>query len=98
MTHDYFICKELCIYFRKERNNFSITLERHHGYYFKNQSIQNHLIPKIPPIVIYEYGKFKTVFVEKKYKAIIENELIMNNYSWLDIVKIVKEERRYEMD
>ena len=98
MDYDFYICKELVIYFTKGRNDFMITLDKYHGFFSNKDTKQNDLNPKIPPIVIYENGLFKTSFVAEKYKSLIEKELLYNNLHWRDIVKIVKEERRYERE
>ena len=107
MGCDYYICKELTIYYNN--NYICITLERQNGYYGDiydededdydikmKKYIKECLTPKMKPILIYENNSFKNLNLENKYKDLIEREMNKYNVKWNDITKIIKNEYRYE--
>jgi hypothetical protein len=102
---DYFINTYLDIYYNKNSNYLynknSILLESKRAYYNypidDKMSLNNYykkcLEPSIKPIIIYQNNNFTEPLFETNYKKIID-ETIKNEYN--NIIKIVKNERRYE--
>jgi hypothetical protein len=112
MGCDYYICKQLSIYYKDDFVASFIELNIDRGYFYypnidsddenyekiNNKYIKEQLTPHTEPIIIYENGAFNSSILEDKYKKLIEQELKMNNKSWTNILKIIKEETRYERD
>jgi hypothetical protein len=112
MGCDYYICKDLYIYYLNENIPSLIELSREHGYFYypnldsddeeyekiNNKYIREQLKPSMKPVTIYENGIFTSEYLEDKYKSLIQNEL--NNYKkkWEDIKIVQKKETRYERD
>ena len=111
MGCDYYIDKDLYIYYYNDKIFSTINLEHERGYYWfmsildedeegydteLSQYIKHKLEPSMKPITIYENTTFNKVSFENKYKKIIENELIIRNKTWVDVNKILKIENRYE--
>lgn len=58
---------------------------------------QYHLTPKTVPLIIYNNHTFINIYVSNQYKAMLEFEMINNDYkTWNDIKDIVILEERYE--
>jgi hypothetical protein len=111
MGCDYYIDKNLHIYYYNNKLFSSINLEHERGYYWFSslldedeegydkeltQYIKDALEPNMKPIVIYSNNTFHKLSFENKYKKIIDNELNLYNKTWNDINKIIKVENRYE--
>jgi hypothetical protein len=112
MGCDYYIDKNLEIYFDGKSYCSLIRLEHNSGYFYdingdsdeedyekkEKESINEQLKPKMKPIVIYSEGKFMSSSFEIKYKILITDKLSRENKKWEDIRQIVKRESRYERD
>jgi lipoate-protein ligase A len=117
MGCDYYTEKCLIVKFKTGLNDLHITLERINCYfYFDYDSdnpdyeskyikyVEEKLKSVINDIIIYDYDDFRNIKLEKKYKTLIEEELIQyNKYSetpkeWKDIHEIIKKEVKYERD
>ncbi len=58
-----------------------------------------HLKPKEMPCLIYSHGNFTNEELSKRYKMIVEHEMMNNDYmTWDDIKDIVVMEERYKRD
>lgn len=110
MGCDYYITKQIVIYF-DDVTPIWITLETIEGYYYWSYDedaedyeekvkayIKRTLTSSMEPIVIYENGSFKKPELETKYKTLIENEIKEIGKQWTEIVRIKKEELRYERE
>jgi len=111
MGCDFYIEKGLKIVLSNKSFYLWVTLERDKGYFMHDyldededgyeeklkKSIEEYLTPKMTPIVIFEKQQLylKELFYNK-YNSIIEQELFKYNYTWEDVLKITKEEERYE--
>jgi hypothetical protein len=112
MGCDYYIEKDLVIYYNDNNYISSINLSSERGYFYDinydedeedyekkyNESINKQLKPSMTPIIIYIDNNFNNESLEKKYKKIIEDELKKDNKKWESIKKIMKEEHRYERE
>jgi hypothetical protein len=109
MGCDYYILKLLQIYYN-DNDFLEIELDRERGYYddFQfdedaddydekiNEHIQQILIPKVDPIIIYKNNAFNKSSCESKYKTLVENKLKKYDKKWEEIIKIIKVEERHE--
>lgn len=112
MGCDYYICKNLSIYYIDNSFPSFIEINRNSAYFYypnvdsddenyekiNNRYIKEQLKPGKEPIIIYENGVFNSSILEDKYKTMIEQEFKVYNKSWNDVLKIVKEEFRYERE
>jgi hypothetical protein len=116
MGCDYYIIRYLKVTF-EDSTSFDIELERDRGYFDfymdedepnyeekYREYIQSVLSNEMKPIVIFKDKEFSTLFLENKYKLLIEEELNSFNKNrdlkmeWTNIKKIVKKESRWERD
>ena len=114
MGCDYFIDKDLYIYYKNNKVTF-INIDHEKGYFYEididvdeeqydkkyDECIREQLKPRMKPIIIYKNNNFINSNLETKYKKLIEdsiNNKILNKNIWEDIIKIVKKESRYERD
>lgn len=85
------INRERCYYddylFDEDADDYEDTL---------NKYIEDLLVPKVDPIVIYNNKKFNKSSCECKYKTLVENEMAKYGKKWCDVTKIVKIEKRHE--
>jgi len=108
MGCDYYIVKLLCVSL-DVHTQFTIELEREQGYYDIdydedeedyeeqcNEYKKMMLTPGMKPIMVYQGGDFRSIFLATKYKSIVENELNVRGKKWSDVREIIKVERRYE--
>ena len=106
MGCDYYIDKDLYIYDYKNQLISYINLE-HIGQYYTYYDLDDDdddyeeytkklLKPFMKPIIIFTNNTFNKSSFEKKYRKLIDNELNINNKTWLDVNKIIKKEERYE--
>lgn len=112
MGYDYYISKYLYIKYKDDKNTSFIELEREGSYFYEpnideddenyekimEENIKEQLKSKMEPIIIYKNDKFSTVNLENKYKNLIENELKDKKKNLEDILKITKNEMRYERE
>ena len=111
MGCDYYIDKDLNIYYHNDESFSSINLQHEKGYYWfestldededgyeseRKEYIKKTLEPYMKPISIYSNNTFNKLQFENKYKKIIEDELNILNKTWNDINKVIKIESRYE--
>jgi hypothetical protein len=110
MGCDYYIVKVLQIEYYTDNNDSEIEVSRDRCYYIfdydededdydeqMNAYIENTLIPKMKPIILFSMSTFNKVTSEIKYKTIIEDELKNHNKTWSDIKIIRKIEKRYQI-
>ena len=111
MGCDYYIAKVLYIYCKYD-NYYPIELYRDRGDYYYDFDTDDKdyatkvmeykkkvLTPEIPPIVLYDNGRFRNIECAIKYTELVTNEILQcYNKTWNDIMKIVKVEERYERD
>lgn len=111
MGCDYYIIKELCIYYLHTKNISYITLSSDNGYFYYpdldedhenyekeyDKIIKNQLKPSMNPILVYKDNNFINTNLENKYKKLIEENFI-NKYTWNEVDKIIKVESRYERE
>lgn len=65
----------------------------------RNRLKEYHLEPKEMPCLIYSHGNFTNKDLSKKYKMILEYEMMNHDYkTWDDINHIVVIEERYKRD
>ena len=110
MGCDYYIDKNLYIYFNNDPRFSCINLSHEKGYYWWYDGIdedddgfqeeveeyrRKDLEPRMQPILLYAKNQFRKVSFEIKYKKIIDYNLVSFNRGWKDIYKIVKVEERY---
>lgn len=109
MGCDYYIIKLLRIYYN-DSAYLEVELNRERGYYDDyqfdedaddyeeklNDYIEKVLLPKVPPIIIYNNNSFNKSSCEIKYKGLVEAEINKCDKKWSEITKIVKVEERYE--
>jgi hypothetical protein len=111
MGCDYYIEKELQIYYHNETIFSYIILQRDQGYYWFSSALdededgyerefaeymKQELEPRMKPILIYENNTFQKSSFERKYTQMIEHDLHLSKKTWTDINKILKIENRYE--
>jgi len=111
MSCDYYIDKDLHIYYNNDIIISFVNLEHETGYYLFGSSldededeyeteferyIEETLQPRMEPILIYSNNSFQKLSFENKYKKIIEGELEIFNKTLNDVYKIIKIENRYE--
>lgn len=111
MGCDYYIDKELQVYYHNETIFSYIILEREKGYYMFGstfdededgyelqvaQYIKHELEPRMKPILIYENHTFQKESFERKYTQMIERDLHSSNKTWSNVDKILKIENRHE--
>ena len=111
MGCDYYIDKDLHIYYYNNTVFSCINLEHERGYYWFSslldededgydieltKYIKTILEPNMKPITIYSNSTFLKDNFENKYKKIIDDDLKLYNKTWNDINKIIKIEHRYE--
>ena len=111
MGCDYYIDKDLHIYYNNDVIISFVNLEHETGYYLFGSSldededgyetefaryIQKTLEPRMEPILIYGNNSFHKLSFENKYKTRIERELNALNKTFNDVSQIVKIETRYE--
>jgi len=111
MGCDYYIDKDLHIYYNNDVIISFVNLEHETGYYLFGSSldededgyetefaryIQKTLEPRMEPILIYDNNSFQKLSFENKYKTRIERELNALNKTFDDVSQIVKIETRYE--
>jgi hypothetical protein len=88
MGCDYYIVKELEIYFLFKIPPLCIEVERENGYFFfdfdnddpqydelEKEYIKQKLTPTMTPILLFDNGAFTNERYEEKYKRVIENKL-----------------------
>ena len=109
MGCDYYILKVLHIYYN-DNDHLDIELDRERGYYDDrqfdpdeedyekklNEYIEQTLMPKFDPILIYSNGIFKKSSCKSKYETLVENKINKHGKNWREIKKIVKVEERHE--
>lgn len=110
MGCDYYIDKDLHIYFYNKNDYFLINLEHERGYFYEypydpdeedyeqimNEMIKEQLQPRMKPIVIYSNNTFTKPHFENKYKTMIESVINNDLYKdWDDVKEIIKVEDRY---
>lgn len=112
MGCDYYIDKNLYIYYHNDNKYSVINLERQRGYFYNSfdeddedyekklaKEIKDCLKPNMKPIVIYSNDSFHQPNFEYKYKELIENEVKKDfNKKWSDIKEVIKKESRFERD
>lgn len=111
MGCDYYIDKNLHIYDYNDKVISYINLEHNRGYFFDYslldededdydkevaKEIKRILQPSMEPITIFINNTFCKTSFEKKYKKLIDYELIIYNKTWDNVNKIIKKEERYE--
>jgi len=110
MGCDYYIDKSLFIYDYDDKIISYINLEHNKGYYYdllldeddnnyekENVEYRKRLLePSMEPITIFINNTFCKPSFEKKYKELIEYDLIIYNKTLDNVNKIMKEEERYE--
>jgi len=92
MGCDYYIIKQLEIYFHYGIHPLFIELERDRGYFDflldaddpdydakEEEYINDTLKPSMLPIIIYEETEFKSKKLEDKYKVLIDEQLELYN-------------------
>jgi hypothetical protein len=111
MGCDYYIDKNLVIYYINDNRREYINLEHNQGYFYdinidsddedydkkEEESVKEQLMPSMKPILIYKNNTFSKPIFEEKYKNLILQNL-PENKTWTDIQKIMKKESRYERD
>ena len=111
MSCDFYIEKNLNIYYHNNDIFSSINLEKTKGYFWSyggdedeydyqyqiEELKKEQLKPLINPIIIYNKNKFIISSFEEKYKTMIENHIKEFNKNWSDIKLIVKKEERYQI-
>jgi len=111
MGCDYYIDKDLILFFHNDYRPTYINLEHNRGYFYdlsidideedyerkEEESVKKQLTPSMKPILIYENNLFIKAIYEEKYKDLILHHL-PNDKTWTDIQKIIKSESRYERD
>jgi len=111
MGCDYYIDKDLILFFHNDSSRKYIQLEHNRGYFYdinidsddedyarrQEDSEKEQLTPKMKPILIYENNNFSKPIFEEKYKQLILQNLPKDK-TWTDIKKIMKSESRYERD
>jgi hypothetical protein len=113
MDCNYYIDKDLDIYDYNNTIFSYINLPLKNGYYWftsmldedddgydeeHTKYIENLLEQNMKPILIYSNNSFNKLSFEKKYKEIIEDEIILFNKTWNDISNVIKIEHRYGRD
>lgn len=112
MGCDYYISKYLYIKYKDDKGTSFIQLERNGSYFYEpnidcddenyekimEDSIKEQLESKMEPIIIYENNKFSTINLKNKYEEIIKNEIKNKEKNLEDILKITKNEMRYERE
>ena len=100
MGCDYYIVQKLCIFYN-DNSCYCLNLKRERGYYddfIMNINMQNsnltQLTPKISQFIIYTNRSYTNEYVENKYEAMVEFEMIHNNRNWTEIKDIVLYEER----
>ena len=63
-----------------------------------NDYKKNILIVKTKPIIIYNNNSFNKLSCEYKYKNYVEYEINAINKTWSDITKIIKVEKKFEIN
>lgn len=111
MGCDYYIDKDLRIYYYTDTVFTNINLQHLPGYFWFDHSldededghdeelnlyIMQTLEPFMKPIVIYRNNTFSNPSFETKYKNQIEDTLNTLDKDWNDVKQIVKIEERYE--
>lgn len=101
MGCDYYIDKNLYIYYKNNSNITFILLEHDQGYFYDkdddDDDYKEQLKPRMKPVSIYLNDAFCKPHFEEKYKSLILQHLPIDKV-WKDIFKIVKKESRYERD
>jgi len=111
MGCDYYINKNVYIYFQDNSRHY-ILLEQRRGYFYEidkdedeedyeeeyEKSIQKQLEPVMKPIILYKDHSFCNNAFETKYKNIIDYELSKMGKTWDHVIKIIKSESRYERE
>jgi hypothetical protein len=103
MGCDYYIDKDLHVYFHDEKMNdyFLINLQHERGYFHDypydpdeedyeqnmNEMIKEQLKPQMKPIVLYTNNTFTKPHFENKYKRFVERKLNEDFYKKWDDVK-----------
>lgn len=110
MGYDYYIDKNLYIFFINTYQYKLINLDHNRCYFYeididsddedykkrKEESETEQLMPSMKPILIYEKYTFSKPIFEEKYKDLILQNL-PENKTWGDIKKIMRKEIRYEL-
>ena len=111
MGCDYYIDKDLQIYYYDDGEVSYINLEREKSYYWFISTldededgyddefaeyIKQTLEPSMKPIVIYSNNTFHKLSFENKYKQMIECDINRFNKTLNDVEKIIKVENRYQ--
>lgn len=111
MGCDYYMDKDLYIYFHNTHRYIFINLEHNRRYFYEinidsddedyekkqEESETEQLMPSMKPILIFMNDTFSKPIFEEKYKELILQNLPKDK-TWEDILKIVKKESRYERD
>ena len=110
MGCDYYIDKDLHIYYYNDTKISYINLEHERGYYWFISTLdededgyddelteyKNQILePSMKPIVIYSNNTFNKLCFENKYKQFIETDIKIFNKTLNDVNKIIKIENRY---
>jgi hypothetical protein len=111
MGCDYYIDKDLHIYYYNDTEISYINLEHEMGYYWFISTLDEDedgyhdeltqykkqiLEPSMKPIIIYSNNTFNKLSFENKYKQFIETGIKIFNKTLNDVNKIIKIENRYE--
>jgi hypothetical protein len=112
MGYDYYITKYLYIKYKNDKSTSYIELGREGAYFYEpnideddenyekiiDENIKEQLKSNMKPIIIYDNNKFNTINLENKYKKLIEDELKNKEKNYEHILKITKNEMRYERE
>lgn len=111
MGCDYYIDKNLYIYYNDDKLFSYINLEHEKGYYYffpvldededgyeeeREKEIIRYLETQMQPIVIYSNNSFCKSSFENKYKKMIEREIQKYGKTMDAVKEIIKMEERYE--
>lgn len=112
MGCDYYIYKQLHIYYNEDANEYlDINIHTERGYFHEDGTIDSDdeyadqhfadyvrftLIPKMKPIILYDGKQWNKPETEVKYKNIVEKSLKEHNLFMTSVIKIVKVEERQE--
>jgi len=108
MSADYYVEKNLYVYYNNDRAYSIINLSRENGYLYNvydenvtdyhkkmDDYVKLKLKPDFEPIDIYSDSVFKNTLYERKYRNFIQSELNAEYKEWKDVDKVNKVEDRY---
>jgi len=95
-----------CINLKRERgyytdyDDFIMNINPQYSHLTEGEKIQqHHLTSKTSPVIVYTNSSYVNEYVAYKYKAMLEFEMMHNDYNvWDDIKEIVIVEERYERE